>query len=299
LNIPGRFDGSCLLECVCQLHPHIRPGQWLHWFDQGHILQYGLPVRPERKVRGGEQFVHRFPATVEPAIATDLRVLVEDQSLLVLHKPAPMPVHPSGRFNRNTLVSVLRNVYDDGSIHLVHRLDANTTGVLLIARTKPAATNLRQQFQSATVSKTYLTRCHGHPQDDRFECNAPISRSRSKAGCRITAADGLPAKTLFRVARRCQDGTSIVEAQPVTGRTNQIRIHLWQLQLPIVGDPSYRTGGETAAMQTLRPGDPPMCLHAWSIELQHPATGRSVQYLSPPPEWFRDEKRSRNDSTES
>lgn len=286
INVPARFDGQTLYECLISMHPHVGQEQWQQWFQLGHILDGDRPVPMETVVRGGNQFQHLFPNWVEPEVNVEIEILCEDESIIAVSKPAPLPVHPSGRFNRNTLVSLLGTVYSTADLRVVHRLDANTTGVIIFARTAAVATVLRDQFETNQVKKTYLVRCAGHPDKEEFCCNEPISRERGPSGLRSVDSNGNQAMTAFQLLRCLDDGTAILRAMPTTGRTHQIRIHLWALGYPIVGDPSYLPNGETAATQTLGICDPPMCLHADQLQFHHPATRQPITIPSSKPDWF-------------
>ena len=167
----------------------------------------------------------------------------------------------------------------------MHRLDANTTGVLVLARSKTAATNLREQFERNLVRKRYLVRMLGQPADDRIVCDQRISRDRSSAGTRAIDPNGLDAITEFHIWERSPDGTALAEAIPKTGRTNQIRIHLWSMRTPVMSDPTYLPGGQIAPTQTLTTACPRMCLHAWSISLMHPDRGEPLTLTAEPPSW--------------
>lgn len=285
INVPARLCGMTLYQSVCELHPHISGAQWREWFRQGHILLDDQPMPMERVVRGGEQFQHLFPATVEPDVNASIEILWEDEALVAVNKPAPLPVHPSGRFNRNTLTGLLKVAYGAERLRVVHRLDANTTGLILLARSRQSATRLSQQFEHDRIDKRYLVRCHGHPDQDGFACQAPIGRRPTVGGSREVASGGRPAETRFQVLKRCDDGSSLLEARPLTGRTNQIRIHLWTMGHAVVGDPAYRVNRELAAQQTLQVDDPPMCLHASSLSLKHPMTGEALELAAPDPNW--------------
>ncbi len=114
-------------------------------------------------------------------------------------KPAPLPLHPSGRFNRNTLQSILNQVYRPQKIRPVHRLDANTTGVVVFARTRQFANRLQSQFAAGEVEKYYLARIQGHPPESQFTCDAPIGSSATELGGRAIDEQGLAARTEFRV----------------------------------------------------------------------------------------------------
>tara|TARA_R110002049_G_scaffold2750_4_gene21917 strand:- start:64203 stop:65201 length:999 start_codon:yes stop_codon:yes gene_type:complete len=285
INVPARCDGQTLIECVCEMHPHVDESQWRSWFQSGLIRQGDRVVSTEQSVRGGQQYQHHFPDTIEPDVNARIKVLWEDNAIVALHKPAPLPVHPCGRFNRNTLTALLQRVYGPSKLRLVHRLDANTTGVIVMARSAQVATQLRGQFERNEIRKRYQVRCHGCSPDDAFQCDLPISRNRDIAGTRGVVADGDPACTRFVVKQRFDDGTTLVDASPVSGRTNQIRIHLWALGMPVVGDPAYRQGLERCASQTIGVGDPPMCLHAAELSFAHPETGKEIRIAAPEPDW--------------
>jgi RluA family pseudouridine synthase len=226
-----------------------------------------------------------FPGTIEPAVHAGIEVLHEDEAILVLAKPAPLPMHACGRFNRNTLVHFLHAAWHPEKPKPAHRLDANTSGVVVCARTRHFAKLLQPQFTRGEVEKVYLARVHGHPADDEFTIDAPISAEPTQLGGREIEEDGRSAVTRFRVLRRDGDGTALLEARPLTGRTNQIRIHLWHEGFPIAGDPLYLREGGRGDTQTLALGDPPMGLHAWKLSFRHPLSGERVVFEAPAPGW--------------
>ncbi|MDX2226812.1 MAG: pseudouridine synthase [Verrucomicrobiae bacterium] len=284
-KIPAPCDGMPFLEAVQTILPRIPRQEWENRQVQGLLLDPRKnPVPADRTVRAGETYVHRVPGLTEPEVNMNVRILHEDEALVVLDKPAPLPMHPGGRFNRNTLQFLLDTVYHPQKPHPAHRLDANTTGVLLITRRRHFAARLQPQFESGTVAKIYLVRVNGHPEEDSFCCDAPISSTPSALGLRtVDRADGLKARTEFKVLNRHADGTSLLEARPLTGRTNQIRVHLWHLGLPVCGDPAYLKDGAIGGTQTLSPGDPPLCLHAWKISFLHPLDMTPCEMAAPIP----------------
>ncbi|TWU58065.1 RluA family pseudouridine synthase [Rubripirellula reticaptiva] len=278
--------GLSLLNFLLEFHPPTRRQSWLDWIAAGDITIDGQCAQADRVVLAGERYVHTMHDVCEPDVAPEVVVLHEDDAIIVVDKPAPMPVHPSGRFNRNTLLCLLQTVYLDDKLRMAHRLDANTTGVVVVCRTAAAATSIQTQFANRQVKKQYAAVVHGHVTWDDYVCQLPIQSSadlspkQNTIGSRTVHPDGLPAETIFRVLERLHDNTTRIEAIPITGRTNQIRVHLWAMGFPIVGDPLYLPGGKLGQQQTLGVGDPPMRLHAARLMFVHPQTGREVSFES-------------------
>ena len=291
MHVPARMAGASLIEFLGGFHPPTPRDNWLVWIGEGAITSDGQPVRADQIVREGQAFVQVEPNFVEPPVATDIRILFEDEALVVVDKPAPLPVHPSGRFNRNTLLAFLSEVYRPEKLRAAHRLDANTTGLIVFCRKYSSARVLQPQFSTGAVEKTYLLQVLGHPEWDRHECDAAISEEPGGSGGRGIDPAGQSARTEFRLLERRSDGTSILEAVPITGRTNQIRVHAWHLGLPIVGDPLYLPDGRIGSQQTLSVGELPMHLHAWKLSFPHPFSGQAMAWVSPPPVWTRVEPR--------
>lgn len=285
--IPAHLAGRSLFEVLCAILPHVPADVWMERIAAGRILDpAGGPAAAERIVQPGERYVHKTPATIEPDVNPGLTVLYEDEAIVVLDKPAPLPVHAGGRYFRNTVQHLLDTIYAPQKPRPSHRLDANTTGVMVVARTRHFAGLVQPQFERGEVEKVYLVRVHGHPPEDAFDCEARISAEAEKIGARsIEPVDGLAAKTTFKVLERLADGTALLEARPLTGRTNQIRLHLSHLGFPVCGDPAYGRGGMIGERQTLAVEDPPLCLHAWKISFRHPLDQRVVSFSAPPPPW--------------
>ncbi len=284
MNVPRRFDQASLLDFLAGFHPHIERQTWLDKIQQGHLFLGGQPLAADQPVRGGQRILHLLPGTVEPDVSTHIEIIHEDDEIVIVNKPAPLPMHPSGRYNRNTLKWILDQVYET-PLRVVHRLDANTTGLVVFTKTRKIAARLQPQFEQHRVEKRYLVRVVGCPPDDHFNVNQPISDQPVRAGGRQITADGKHAVTRFQVLQRFPDGQSLVHAFPETGRTNQIRVHLWHLGYPVAGDPTYRPAGQIANHQTLAVTDPPMCLHAEQLRFNHPATDQRFEISCTAPAW--------------
>ena len=287
VNVPAQCDGRTLLEALCRVVPQISPDEWQRRCSEGRVLnEAGQPALASQTVRAGERFRHALPSVIEPDVNMHVELLHEDEALIVLNKPAPLPMHAGGRFFRNTLQHVLDSAYYPQKPRPSHRLDANTTGVVVVARTKHFAGQIQPQFARGEVEKLYVVRVQGHPASDEFACDAPISESPGEIGSRIVdPTSTLAARTEFRVLERFADGTALLEARPLTGRTNQIRVHLWHLGFPVCGDPAYKPGRTLGDSQTLPITAPPLCLHASRITLTHPLTRERVQFTAPMPGW--------------
>ena len=287
VNVPAAYDGYELLDALCAIFPQIPREEWEARCEEGRFVNYGGTIRGKHHiVRGGERVVQVFPADIEPPVSANIRVLHEDEAIVLVHKPAPLPMHASGRFHRNTLQHILNEAYAPKYPRPVHRLDSNTTGLVLFARTRHFSRVLQQQFIEGKVDKCYFVRAHGHPEHDIFFSEAAISSEPDVMGTRsIDEENGLASRTDFTVIERCADGTTLLEAKLGTGRTNQIRVHLWQLGFPVVGDPAYLPGQQIGNTQTLTPDDAPLQLHAWKLSFHHPLTGTAMTFEAERPAW--------------
>jgi UPF0176 protein len=287
VNVPKECDGATMLEALCRV---VKQAPRTYWETE---CAHGLVVDLERKpiaamqiVRAGERYRHLFPNVTEPDVNGRIEILHEDGALIVVNKPAPLPMHAGGRFYRNTLRHILCLVYHPQRPYPAHRLDANTTGIVLVTRTQHFAGRLQPQFARGTVEKLYLVRVQGQPPEDVFSCDAPISAESGELGSRIVDEEsGQNARTEFRVLKRNNDGTALLEARPLTGRTNQIRVHLWHLGFPVCRDAVYLPGKKLGDTQTLSVDDLPLCLHSWKISFTHPLTKERVKFCAPPPDW--------------
>jgi 23S rRNA pseudouridine1911/1915/1917 synthase len=250
----------------------------------------GRRARASSAVRAGETILLRRPAPIEPDVPRDFAILYEDDSVLVIDKPAGLPMHTTAKFWRNTLTALLRERYPAEPMSIAHRIDRETSGVLVVARTRLAASALTIAFARREVRKTYLALVHGTPPDEGT-IDLPLklldTPSRIMMG---PAPDGLPAVTRFRVARRFA-AHALCEAFPETGRQHQIRVHFAALGHAIVGDKLYGAGEAMfmrACDEGLSPevldavgGLPRHALHAHRITFAHPRTRVPVTVESP------------------
>lgn len=287
ISISEKYAGHTLIDFLSEVFVHIPRETWLSEIARHSVVdQQGNPANPHHRLRPGERFYRVQYSSIEPEVNGNIQILHEDDAIIVLNKPAPLPMHPCGRFHRNTLQHILDIVYAPFQPRHAHRLDSNTSGIVVCTRTRRYARLLQPQFAAGEVDKLYMARVFGHPPEDQFACDAPISAEPGKGGLRdVDHSEGQPARTEFEVIRRLSDGTAIVHARPLTGRTNQIRVHLWDCGYPIKGDPAYLTDRKNGTTMTLSPNDPPLCLHAWKLGFKHPVTQQRVAFAAPLPGW--------------
>jgi 23S rRNA pseudouridine1911/1915/1917 synthase len=217
----------------------------------------------------------------DPAVA--FTVVFEDQSVIVIDKPAGLVVHPGAGNPDQTLVNGLLARYPElaevGEPHrpgIVHRLDAGSSGLLVVARTQQAADALIEQFASHRATRVYRALVWGHPAAPHGVIDAPIGRSRQDPLKMAVVADGRPSRTEYRVLQRFDRPAelALLECRLQTGRTHQIRVHVASIGHPLVGDPVY--GQRRPRLQLDRP-----FLHAAELAFEHPQTGATVSFTSP------------------
>ena len=225
-----------------------------------------------------------IPETTAPGPdpTVEFGVVYEDDTVIVVDKPAGLVVHPGAGNSDGTLVNGLLARYPDiagvGEPHrpgIVHRLDGGSSGLLVVARTQEAADSLIEQFASHAATRVYIALVWGHPDAPHGVIDAPIGRSHSDPLKMAIVADGRPSRTEYRVLQRFDSPAelALLECRLETGRTHQIRVHLGSINHPLVGDPIY--GQRRPRLQLDRP-----FLHAAQLAFEHPATGEHVQFES-------------------
>lgn len=287
IRVPKHAEGTTVLDFLKSLNSILPEKQWLDGIQNRRLLLRDQPVTANHVLKAGDELVWIMPGTIEPEVNLDIQPVYEDDAILVIYKPAPLPMHPCGRFNRNSLDYVLRQAMHPYQPRPAHRLDANTCGLLVLAKTRQFAGRLQPQFESGSVYKEYLVKVDNEPEWKSIIVDQPISaRPANSVGGRVISEDGFPALTEFEAIGPALDHSGyFLIARPKTGRTNQIRTHLWSIGTPVKNDPHYLKGKQTGATQTLSMEEPPMCLCAYRLEFNHPISHERVKFVSPIPEW--------------
>ncbi len=254
----------------------------------------GRPVKPNRLLAEGECIILFRPPPEEPDVPRHFGILFEDEWILAVDKPAGLPVHPTARYHRNTLTALLREKYGEDRPVLAHRIDSETSGVILCAKTRESERALKIMFADRLVGKRYLAIVRGVPEPAESRIEVPLGPDTA-GPIRVKMAgdpEGLPALTEYRVLREIGDA-ALVECRPRTGRQHQIRAHMAHIGHPIVGDKMYGSDptlfleyieqGLTEYIED-RAGAKRHYLHAAAVFLSHPMTRNDLQIESPLPE---------------
>ena len=292
--LPEEQVGERLDTVLSQLLPETSRSRIQALLRDGRILVDGVPEKPSARVRGGEQVMVDWPQ-IEPsnwlAETLPLHILHEDADILVVHKPAGQLTHPGAGHPDGTLVNgVLAHVPENAYLPrggIVHRLDKDTTGLLVVAKTEMARQSLIDQLGDHTMHREYLALVTG-AMTGGGRVDAPIGRHAQDRLRMTVRDDGRPAQTDYRLVERFPRH-SYLRLRLATGRTHQIRVHMTHIGHPLVGDPVY--AGRMMVPQGLN--DEALvrwrlfrrqALHAWRLRLYHPESGERMAWESPLPE---------------
>jgi 23S rRNA pseudouridine1911/1915/1917 synthase len=297
LTVPPEAAGLRLDRFVAGSGRGWSRSQVARWIEAGRVTRNGRPAKAAQLLSPGDEVEVAPPAPVPSELrpeAIPLDVLFEDRHMIVVNKPPGLVIHPAAGNPDGTLVNALlahcRDLSGIGGVErpgIVHRLDKDTSGVLVAAKSDAAHRALSLAFRWRTTDKRYLAVVYGAPKEDEGVVDAPIARHPSERKRMAVVRGGRPARTLWWVRERLT-GTALVECRPVTGRTHQIRVHLAHVGHALVGDPVY-AGRQWRAIDD--PVASPLCrdfprqaLHAWRLTITHPASGEAMTFEAPLPE---------------
>jgi len=270
----------------------------------GHVTQNGQTIRdPAAIVKHLQKYCVVIPEAVQPIPIPekiDLTIIYEDNNLLVVDKPANMVVHPAPGASTGTLVNALLAHCGDslsgiGGVKrpgIVHRLDKDTTGLIVVAKTDEAHQSLVHQFASRLIRRTYTALIWGSPTKNSFKIDAPIGRSRrNRKKMAVVNTGGKAAITNFEVLERFGPTATLVSCRLETGRTHQIRVHTCHIGLPIIGDPVYGSGkmreGVNDELKVAIKLLKRQALHAGKLSFKHPKTRKVCNFTSQLPDDMR------------
>ncbi len=285
LEIPADCAGLRLDQALARLLPEHSRSRLAAWVKQGKVSVDNTAADPKRKVWGGECITVNAASLPEDISQQPedipLSILFEDDDILVVDKPAGLVMHPgSGNWQGTLLNALLHHAPQLAGIPragIVHRLDKDTSGLLVVAKTLEAQTDLVRQLQARSVKRHYLALAHGSVARDGV-VDAPIGRHPVQRTKMAVVGGGRVARTYYHVLERFAHAT-LLECALETGRTHQIRVHMTSIGHPLVGDPVY---GPRKAAQGM-PAFARQALHAWRLALVHPLTRSEIGWEAPPP----------------
>jgi len=281
-----------LIDFLVQRFTYRQREGWIQKISSGAIKVNGEQVDPDWILVNRDIVSYIRPRSEEPKIDTRYNILYVDDLIVVVEKNGNIPISESGKYYQNTLLNILKEGEGFPELYAVHRLDKETSGVLLIARTKEVATQLGKQFFQRIPEKEYHAILRGEFREPEILTEAPIKKVK-KDGNRVgirqeVTPEGKPSKTLF-IAKRVQQGLTLAKVKLFTGRTHQIRCHAEYAGFPILGDKLYGQTDETF-VQIMKGEREPVyepygrierqLLHASYLSFFHPKTGRKMRFHS-------------------
>lgn len=296
-EVPAEAAGQRFDQILPQLFPGHSRARLAAAVKDGRILLDGAEVQPKTRVAGGERVdwaIDDAPVLGDRAEAIDLDIVFEDADLLVLDKPAGLVVHPGAGNRAGTLLNALLH-HDPGLAKvpragIVHRLDKDTSGLLVVARSLPAHTTLVAMLAARDIHRRYAAIVNGVPVAGGT-VDAPLDRHPTDRLRRAVREGGRPATTHYRVREKFR-AQALLQCELESGRTHQIRVHMAHAGYPLVGDPLYGRGlrlprGATGELADALRGFKRQALHAERLAFVHPVTGATLAFEARPPQDFR------------
>lgn len=258
--------------------------------NEGQVLVNGARQKASYHVREGDEISIEIP---EPQVLElvprdiPLEIIYQDEDLAVINKPKGLVVHPAhGNWDYTMVNALLYHIKDLSGINgqirpgIVHRLDKDTSGVMVVAKNDVAHRSLAAQIKDHSIKREYIALVHGTIKENLGTIDAPIGRSKNDRKKMAVIADGRPAVSKYQVLERYHN-YSLIKVELLTGRTHQIRVHFAYIKHPVVGDPLYSSGKKHFNLDS-------QALHAHLLGFNHPRTGKYLEFTSPLPEYFQE-----------
>jgi len=298
-TVEANYDGWRLDRYLKEKIRRLSRERVQHLIEHRLECEGGRTLKPSTRVAPGLVFSLLKDVEPEPEVPIAFGIVHDDGELLVVDKPAGLPVHPTARYSENTFTTAARHRFPDRKVDPAHRLDRETSGLLACGSAPEWTKRLKRAFADGVVAKTYLALALGEPREARFTVDAPLAITGASA-VRVrmhVSPGGQPSITDFEVLERrvAPDGApvTLLACRPRTGRQHQIRAHLHHEGLPLVGDKIYGpdenifdrfmrralTDDDRVLLRLAR-----QALHAWKLELPHPRTGERIQLEAPLPD---------------
>lgn len=285
----GEFVDIRIDKVISQLNPDISRATVQRLIDEGKIKVNGKIVKPSYKSQSRDKIEIEIDEPKEvDLVAQDipLDIVYEDKDILVINKQKGLVVHPGNGNPDGTLVNAILNYCKDslsgigGEIRpgIVHRIDKDTSGLLIVAKNDKSHINLSEQIKNHEVKKTYIALVRGNTKENQATIDMPIARSTKDRTKMAVSKTGKNAVTHFKVLERF-DGYTLLEVNIETGRTHQIRVHLAQIGYPIVGDSVYSNGKNPFGVEG-------QMLHSYRLKFKHPISGKDMELEAPLPDYF-------------
>ena len=288
--VEEEMDGERLDAFLAEQVEQLSRSAVKNLINEGQVLVNGAKQKASYHVREGDEISIEIP---EPQVLElkprdiPLEIIYQDEDLAVINKPKGLVVHPAhGNWDYTMVNALLYHIKDLSGINgqirpgIVHRLDKDTSGVMVVAKNDVAHRSLAAQIKDHSIKREYIALVHGTIKENLGTIDAPIGRSKNDRKKMAVIADGRPAVSNYQVLERYHNYT-LVKVELLTGRTHQIRVHFAYIKHPVVGDPLYGSGKKHFNLDS-------QALHAHLLGFNHPRTGKYLEFTSPLPEYFQE-----------